>query len=87
VIVNGKEGKPYDDIGTGSLTFSPDSRRVACVAIVGDKQFVVVDGNERKPYNIIVGAGGKGFIFDSAERLHYLAGKGNGFYLVTEDIE
>jgi Tol biopolymer transport system component len=28
VVVDGKEGKPYDGIAEGSLTFSPDSRRV-----------------------------------------------------------
>jgi Tol biopolymer transport system component len=64
VVMNGKEGKSYDYIGAvkafinAKLTwgippiFSPDSQRVAYLAMVGDKQVVVVDGQEEKPYDI-----------------------------------
>jgi len=37
-----------------TFTVSPDSQRVAYVAQVGDKQFVVVDEREGKPYDGIV---------------------------------
>jgi len=68
-----------------TFTVSPDSQRVAYVAQVGDKQFVVVDEREGKPYDGIV-RGGR-IIFDSADRLHYLALKGADIYLVEERIE
>ena len=48
VVVDGKEGKIYDDVHRP--IFSSDSKRVAYVATSGDKYFVVVDGNEGKKY-------------------------------------
>ena len=85
VVVDGKEGKQYDD--AGRLIFSPDSQRVAYRAGVGDKQFVVVDGKEGQPYDGIVTIGGGRIVFDSADRLHYLARKGDDIYLVEERIQ
>jgi hypothetical protein len=64
-----------------SLTISPDSKRVAYVAKEGTKAVVVINGKEEKQYDGIV----KGSIikFGSDGSFYYLAGKGNGFYLVT----
>jgi hypothetical protein len=89
VVVDGKEGKHYDYIwGVGTLIFSPDSKRVAYAAEEGNKQFVVVDGKEGKQYVGIVTLGGGRIIFDSPDRLHYLAEKdGGGIYLVEEHIK
>ena len=84
VVVHGTEEKPYDGIA-GPPIFSSDSQRVAYVARVGDRWFMVVDGKETKPYDGIV-RGGR-IIFDSADRLHYLALKGADIYLVEERIE
>lgn len=54
VVVNGQEGKEYDDIAGDSLTFSPDSKRVAYIAGRRDgKVFAVVDGQEGKDYDHI----------------------------------
>jgi hypothetical protein len=47
---------------------------------------MVVDGKEGKPYDGILIAK-EGGIFDSADRLHYLAVKGADIYLVEERIE
>ena len=57
------------------------------MAQVGDKRFVVVDRQERKPYDGIVTIGGGRIIFDSADGLHYLSLKGADIYLVEERIE
>jgi len=54
VVVDGKEEKLYDRIGEESLTFSPDSRRVAYVAQDGSKSLVVVDGKEENTYDGII---------------------------------
>lgn len=37
VVLDGKEEKPYDCVGAGSLTFSPDSQRLAYGAKLGSK--------------------------------------------------
>jgi hypothetical protein len=87
VVVDGKEEKQYDEIAKGSLIFSPDSKRVAYGAIVGDKQFVVIDGQEKKQYDGIMIIGDGRIVFDSSDRLHYLATNGNRIYLVDETIK
>jgi len=68
-----------------SFIVSPDSQRVAYVVLLGDKQLVVVDGKEGQQYDGLV-RGGR-IIFDSADRLHYLARKGDDIYLVEERIQ
>jgi len=55
--VNGKKENEYDLISEGSLTFSPDSKRIAYVAAVKQgigydyDHFVVVDGKELFAFN------------------------------------
>ncbi|MDL5502050.1 MAG: hypothetical protein QSU88_02435, partial [Candidatus Methanoperedens sp.] len=54
VVVDGKEGKRYDDILKHTPVFSPDSKRIAYAAREGNKWFVIeetTDGNKFK--NII----------------------------------
>jgi hypothetical protein len=84
VVVDGKEGKPYDEIN--GLTFTPAGNGVAYSAKVDDKEFVVMDGKEGKPYDGIITMGGGRIVFDSLDRLHYLAGEGDVVYLVEEKI-
>ncbi len=70
-----------------SFKVSSDSWRVAYVAWAGDKQFVVVDDREGEHCDGIVAIGGGGIVFDSPDRLHYLAlKKGDKLYLVEEEI-
>jgi hypothetical protein len=78
-----------DDSSLIQETFivSPDSKRVAYGAIVGNKWFVVMDGKEDKQYDDIVILGGGKIVFDSADSLHYLALKGNSIYLVEEKMK
>ena len=88
VVVDGKKGERYDGIMKGTPIFSPDSKRLAYGVGEGNKQFVVVDGEEGKKYDDIVTVGGRKFIFDSADTLHYLAVKGSSStYLVEEKIK
>src|SRR5262249_32767580 len=54
VVVDGNEEKSYDAIVPDTLSFSPDSQRLAYAAHVGTKQFVVVDGNQGRHYDSIL---------------------------------
>jgi Tol biopolymer transport system component len=51
VVVDGKEGKKYDGLGSGDPIFSADGHRIAYGALEGDKWMVVVDGKEGKKYD------------------------------------
>jgi len=64
-----------------SLTFSPDSQRVAYAAKVGGKQAVVVDGNADKPYEAIA----DGPIFSPDNRRVAYAAKVGGKQVVVVD--
>ena len=57
MVVDGKLGKPYADLGMPK--FSSDGKRVAYAARKGKKWFVVVDGREGKRYDGI--SSGLGF--------------------------
>lgn len=61
---------------------SPDSKHVAYVAQVGNKQFLVVDGIVRTQYDSILTLGVGRIVFDTPDSLHYLAAMGNRIYLV-----
>lgn len=84
VVIGGKGGKPYDDIG--SIIFSPDSKRLAYGAFLEDRGFVVLDGEEGKAYDGIITSVGGRIIFDSPDTLRYLTVKGSDVYLVEEKI-
>ena len=86
VIVDGKEGKAYDDID--DLIFSPDSKRVAYVAKAYNRGFVVVDAYEGTPYDsVVVTARGGKLLFDSPDSFHYLALDGGNIDLVEETLK
>ena len=85
VIVDGKTGNQYDRLS--EIIFSPDSEHVAYGAKAGNKWFVVVDGEEGNQYDSISYLGGGGIVFESFDRLHYLAFKGSDLYLVEEKIK
>jgi len=85
VVVDGRKQKRYGGIQKGSLVFSPDSKRLAYVAQGHERgeQHVVVDGRKGRYYDAIVAPQkSAGIIFDSPDQLHYIARKGNAFYLV-----
>ena len=68
-----------------SFKVSPDSKRVAYAAGVGDKWFVVVDGKEEKQYDGI-GEGTPIFSPDS-KRVAYAAQVGNKRFVVVDGKE
>ncbi|HLG29688.1 MAG TPA: hypothetical protein VI387_05710, partial [Candidatus Brocadiales bacterium] len=80
-----KEEKHYDVIMTGTPIFSPDSKRVAYGAGVGDKRFVVVDGKEERHYDVVI-AGTLIFGSDS-KRVAYGAEVGNKRFAVVDEKE
>ena len=84
VVVDGLEGDHYDSVGTGSLTFSPDSMRFAYGAGIGEKQFVVIDDHAGKKYRDIVAIGGGRIVFDSPRSLHYLTLADESIFLIEE---
>jgi hypothetical protein len=85
VVVDGDEGKEYDAVRNDSLTFSPDSRRVAYSAAHGDKKWlVVVDEEESKEYEGLL-AGGS-LLFDSPTTLHTLVVRGAEFLRVEIEL-
>ena len=98
VVVDGQKEKQYDfSINIRSLVFSPDSQRVACVALVfarrwgfikvGESRMVVVDGQEGSQYDgIVTPPEGGGVILDSPDQLHYMTQRGNALYLVEERL-
>jgi WD40 repeat protein len=86
LVENGKEQKPYDNIKP-EVYFSDDSRHLAIVASSGGQQMVVVNNLEGNRYDTIVTTGGAKVHFDSADRFHYLATKGDQLYLVEETLQ
>ena len=74
-------------LAQASLKVSPDSKRVAYGAKVGNKWFVVVDGKEGKQYDKVVTEGCGRIIFDSSDRFHYFALNGSSIYFVDETIK
>jgi protease II len=80
VVIDGQEGKAYDYVG--SLTLSPNGKRIAYIAGTGRKRFVVVDGQEGKEYFDVISIA---FSPDS-RRVAYIAAatRKNRFIVVDE---
>ena len=93
VVVDG-QGKQYDRIEKQSLVFSPDSRRMGYVARGDGKWFVVVDGQEKRQYDLRGDAPGYmpgihrsdiSFAFSpDSQRVGYLAHSGWGKFVVVD---
>ncbi|HEX7344322.1 MAG TPA: hypothetical protein VF398_08660 [bacterium] len=60
---------------------------MAWVTLKGNKVCVIVNREAGPHYDGIVTTGGGKIIFDSSDRLHYLAFKGNKIYLVEKKME
>ena len=83
VVVDGTEGKRYNQIGRAHLIFSPDSKRVAYVAQAGGLQFVVVDGHEHARTSLVL-EGSLTFSPDG-EHIAYVARTRDEKYTVVVD--
>jgi hypothetical protein len=81
-----KYPQKYDAVGRGTLIFSPDSKYVAYVAKSGEKWAVGVDGQAGKQYDGIITLLGGKVVFDSNDRLRYIAVEGGKVLLVEEKI-
>jgi hypothetical protein len=87
LVVDGVERKErhYDKIDGGNLAFSPNSKRMAFVALRGDMQFVVVDSVEGKEYDGIA-EGSLSFTPDS-KRVAYWARRAKKGMVVVDGVE
>jgi len=84
VVVNGREGPPYEGVLGPGAVWSPDSRHVACVVKKGGQEVVVEDGAEHRAYHDIDEASLR-WSPDSAH-LAYAAWDG-GWTLVVDRVE
>jgi Tol biopolymer transport system component len=65
-----------------SFKVSPNGRRMACAARVGNKRCVVVDGKEEEQYDDI---GGTNLLFSpDSKRFAYKARTGNSYFVVVD---
>jgi len=76
LVVDGKQGPSYDEIG--AITFSPDSRHVAYVAIREGSQMVVLDGSEQRAYDNV----GSVVFGPDGRELAYVAREGDSWRVV-----
>lgn len=72
VVVDGKQGKPYQNVN--GITFSPDGKRIGYFADTNKGDFLVVDGQEGKRYEYIVSDNNLVFSPNSS-RFAYTAGR------------
>lgn len=81
MILDGVEGKQYDNIGMAALTFSPNSKRFAYPAKRGEAWFVVDDGKEMKGYEGVIGP----IAFDDEGARMAYAAKAEGKWFIVAD--
>lgn len=82
VVVDGKTGPTYDDIGPGRL-FSADSRRVAYVVRRGRQSLLVVNGQEGTTWDGI----GAHVLSPAGDRTAFVARRGNRWCVVSDGRE
>lgn len=85
-VLDGREGKRYDNIFAGSLSFSPDSQRLVYSARSSSADFVVLDGKEGEPYYCIAAQSPPLFSPDS-RHLAYAACDGAQWFIVSDGKE
>jgi hypothetical protein len=85
VFVNGKPGKVYGGVYDSGVVFSPDSKRVAYLALLGGEAFVVCDGREGKHYSESMACGQ---VFSpNSKHLAYVVGNSNEQFVVMDNKE
>jgi len=84
-VVDNNESKPYQEISSGSIVFSPNSQRVAFVALKGNQWCVNVDGEEIACYD---DTGRESFTFSpDSRRYAYIAWRGDDRFVVIDRKE
>lgn len=78
-------GEPFDGIAEGTPVFSPDGKRVAFVARVSAKWFVVLDGVRGKSYDRIIDV--PVFSSDSKHLAYFAHVAGEGIKFVIDGTE
>ena len=86
-VLDGEEGKQYNGFERDSHVFSPDNKHLAYAAEANKKWLLVMDGKEIGQFDAIVANAGGKIIFDSSDRLHFLAIRGNSIYLIEQNIQ
>jgi hypothetical protein len=83
VVLNGEEGRKYDDIAAGTPVFSPDGKRIFYGAKKKNKWVVVIDGEEKTDeYEEI----SRGAVFSSdGKYLMYTALNNGKWFVVIND--
>ena len=85
VVLDGKEGKEYDEVPPDSLVFNPDGSRLAYVAREGGNWFVVTDEKESPPRE---GVKKGSLVFSpNGKRIAYVGKKGEKQVPVVDGVE
>jgi WD40 repeat protein len=89
--------KPWEELpeGISPPAFSPDSKRIGYVVVMGNKAWMVIDGTEGKHYDELrketIGGRNykwdKSFVFSPDGKIAYWAKQGDKWMVVVEDIE
>ena len=74
-VADNLPGFRFDGLEAGTLSFSPDSKRFAYVAFIGEKQYVVVDGRSSPDYAAILR--GTPIFSPDGKRVAYAAARQN----------
>jgi Tol biopolymer transport system component len=80
VVVNDKKVEEYDGVGAGTITFSPNSERLAYAAKFGKKWFIVEGGNKGEGYDLVYSL----LFSPDGVRLAYIAISKNKQFVVVD---
>ena len=88
MVVDGEVGKWYapdesiDYISEIGCLFSPDSQPITFTATIGDKDIVVIDGNEGRKYDEV----GYPIFSPDSQRVAYVAQEGDKWFVVIDGL-
>ncbi|MBI3921825.1 MAG: hypothetical protein HY318_10455 [Armatimonadetes bacterium] len=86
VVVDGVQGKTYDDIESSTVIFSPDSARVAYIAHKGKKVVAVVDGEEGPTFDELLLMQSRITFSPNGKRVAYVAVRGKKAIVIIDGV-